>query len=112
MSDFFWSGFVERWCKEKGHTQDVDIYETYDLDWRVTTPNMDPHITPFEILAESEEEVLLRTGFEAVIRMIKNAPMPGFMSFDTDTIEKLEAFEFDDPWDERRFCAADDNQIG
>ena len=37
--------------------------------------------------------------------------MPEFMAFDIDTIEKLEAFTFDDPADPRRFYSAGDNQI-
>ena len=37
--------------------------------------------------------------------------MPEWLGLDTDTIEKPEAFEFDDPWDDRRFFSAGDNQI-
>ena len=37
--------------------------------------------------------------------------MPEQVSWETDTIEKLEAFEFDDPWDRRRYFEAGDNQI-
>ena len=37
--------------------------------------------------------------------------MPDYVSFETDTLEKMEAFRFDDPWDERRFFPAGDNQI-
>lgn len=37
--------------------------------------------------------------------------MPEFISWDTDTIEKLEVLEFDDPCDRRRFFDAGDNQI-
>jgi uroporphyrinogen decarboxylase len=33
------------------------------------------------------------------------------MSFDIDTIEKLQAFEFDDAYDRRRYLEAGDNQI-
>ena len=38
-------------------------------------------------------------------------PMPEQESWATDTIEKLEAFEFDDPADPRRFFSGGDNQI-
>jgi uroporphyrinogen decarboxylase len=72
---------------------------------------MDPHIKQFEILKETETEVVVRTGFEAVIRKKFADPMPEFLHFETDTIEKAEAFEFDDPWDERRYFGAGDNQI-
>jgi uroporphyrinogen decarboxylase len=111
VSDFFWSSFVERWRREFGLPPDADLYRYYDLDWVVTLPNMDPHIKPFEILRQTPEEVVVRTGFEAVIRKKFDYPMPAFLAFETDTLEKLEAFQFDDPWDERRFFSAGDNQI-
>jgi uroporphyrinogen decarboxylase len=111
VSDFFWGSFLERWRQDLGLPADTDIYKYYDLDWIVTVPNMDPHIKEFEILEESEEEVVVRTGFEAVIRKKFADPMPAFLKFETDTIEKMAAFEFDDPWDERRYLGAGDNQI-
>jgi hypothetical protein len=111
LSDFFWGSFIERWQADLGLPEDTDIYEYYDLDWIVTIPNMDPHIKAFETLRESESEVVVKTGFEAVLRKKFKDPMPEFVSFETDTIEKAEAFEFDDPWDERRFFSAGDNQI-
>jgi hypothetical protein len=111
ISDFFWGNFLKRWRAEKGLPEDADVYTYYDLDWQVTIPNMDPHIKSFEILRENEEEVVVRTGFEAVIRKKFADPMPEFIGFDTDTIEKAEAFEFDDPWDNRRYFEAGDNQI-
>jgi uroporphyrinogen decarboxylase len=111
ISDFFWGSFLNRWRAEKDLPEDTDIYSYYNLDWQVTTPNMDPHIKNFEIVEENEEEVIVRTGFEATIRKKFADPMPEFIGFDTDTIEKAETFEFDDPWDQRRFFAAGDNQI-
>lgn len=111
ISDFFWGSFLDRWRKELGLPDDADIYTYYNLDWQVTMPNMDPHIKQFEILRETEEEVVVRTGFEAVIRKKFADPMPAFLEFGTDTIEKAEAFEFDDPWDQRRYFSHGDNQI-
>ncbi|OGO28349.1 MAG: hypothetical protein A2W33_10445 [Chloroflexi bacterium RBG_16_52_11] len=111
ISDFFWGSFLERWRKELGLPSDADIYKYYDLDWIVTVPNMDPHIKQFEVLKETDEEVVVRTGFEATIRKKFADPMPAFLSFDTDTIEKMDAFQFDDPWDDRRFFGRGDNQI-
>ena len=111
VSDFFWGSFLERWREEKGLAPDTDIYTYYDLDWIVTVPNMDPHIKDFEILSETDEEVIVRTGFEAVLRKKFADPMPEILSFDTDTIEMAEAFEFDDPWDDRRYFSGGDNQI-
>jgi len=111
VSDFFWGGFLDRWREELALPHNTDIYKYYDLDWIVTIPNMDPHIKQFEILKETEEEVVVRTGFEAVLRKKFADPMPAFLKFETDTIEKVNLFEFDDPWDDRRYFSAGDNQI-
>jgi uroporphyrinogen decarboxylase len=111
VSDFFWGSFLQRWRKELGLAADADIYRYYDLDWQCTIPNMDPHIKQFEVVKENEEEVVVRTGYEAIIRKKFSAPMPDYMSFDTDTLEKMEAMRFDDPWDQRRYFSGGDNQI-
>jgi uroporphyrinogen decarboxylase len=111
VSDFFWGSFVERWRRELGLPPDADPYSYYDLDWIVTIPNMDPHLRSFAIVRESQNEVWVKTGFETVLRKRLDLPMPEQISWDTDTIEKLEAFEFDDPGDPRRFFDAGDNQI-
>jgi uroporphyrinogen decarboxylase len=111
VSDFFWGSFLKRWRQERDLAPDTDIYRYYDLDWVATVPNMDPRIRPFEVLKQDEEEVVVRTGFGAVIRKRFDQAMPAFVSFDTDTIEKLEALVFDDPWDERRYFRAGDQQL-
>jgi len=111
ISDFFWGSFLKRWREELGLAPDTDIYRYYDLDWMQANPNMDPHIRPFEVLSASEEEVVVRTGFEAVIRKKFDQAMPAFLRFETDTIEKMRAFRFDDPWDERRYFSSGDDQI-
>ena len=111
ISDFFWGSFLARWREELGLEPDTDIYRHYDLDWMQFNPNLDPHIKPFEIVIENDEEVVVRTGFEALIRKKLAYPMPDFLSFETDTVEKMEAFEFDDPWDERRYFRGGDDQI-
>jgi hypothetical protein len=111
VSDFFWGSFITRWREELGLPPDADIYQYYDLDWTATTPNMDPHIRSFDILEEDDEQVIVRTGFEAVIRKKYDRPMPAFLHFETDSIEKMRAFQFDDPWDERRYLGRGDNQL-
>lgn len=111
ISDFFWGGFLKRWREELGLAADTDIYRYYDLDWMQLNPNMDPHIKPFEIVSQNEEEVVVRTGFEALIQKKFAYPMPSFLRFETDTIDKMRAFQFDDPWDERRYFATGDDQI-
>lgn len=111
ISDFFWGSFLKRWREELGLARDADVYRYYDLDWMQFNPNTDPHIKPFEILSENDEEVVVRTGFEAVIQKKLAYPMPAFLKFETDTVEKMDAFQFDDPWDERRYFRRGDDQI-
>ena len=72
---------------------------------------MDPHIKDFEIISENDGDILVKTGFEALIRHRDGRQMPYFEHFETDTPEKMAAFQFDDPWDERRYFKAGDNQI-
>lgn len=111
ISDFFWGSFVKRWREELGLPADASPYYYYDLDWIVTVPNMDPWIRPFETLQETAEEVVVKTGFGAVMHKRFEFPMPEMRSWETDTFEKLERAEFDDPRDRRRFYEAGDNQI-
>ncbi len=111
ISDFFWGGFIRRWRQDLGLPADANPYYHYDLDWIVTVPNMDPHIMNFVTLKQDGEEVVVRTGFETTIRKRFDLPMPEQVSWETDTIEKLEAFEFDDPRDRRRYFGRGDNQI-
>lgn len=111
VGDFFWGQFIHRWKKDLKLPEETDIYTYYDLDWIATVPNMDPHIKNFEFIKNTPEEVIVRTGFEAEILKNMSITMPAFRKFHTDTIDKMEAFESDDPWDDRRYFGAGDNQI-
>lgn len=111
ISDFFWGSFTKRWREELGLAEDANPYYHYDLDWIVTVPNMDPWIRPFETLKETPEEVVVKTGFGAVMHKLFALPMPEMRSWETDTFEKLEAVKFDDPRDPRRLFSQGDNQI-
>ena len=111
VSDFYWGSFIERWKKDLDLPPDTDIYRYYDLDWIVTVPNMDPHIKEFEIIEENDEQVIVKTGFESIIRKKFHDPMPAYLEFETDTIEKLETFQFEDPNEKRRYFNGGDNQI-
>ncbi|HOW39870.1 MAG TPA: uroporphyrinogen decarboxylase family protein [Bacteroidales bacterium] len=111
ISDFFWGSFVSRWRNELKLPADADPYYYYDLDWIVTTPNMDPFIRSFDTIRENDREVVIKTGFLATIRKKYDFPMPEWIGFEIDTIEKLEALVFDDPYDRRRYFSAGDNQI-
>ena len=111
ISDFFWGGFTKRWRKELNLPEDANPYYYYDLDWIATVPNMDPWIRPFETLKENEEEIVVKTGFGAIMRKRFDFPMPEMAEWEIDEFEKLEAVKFDDPCDRRRFFEAGDNQI-
>jgi hypothetical protein len=111
VSDFYWTTFITRWRKELGLAADADIYRHYDLDWICITPNMDPHIKSFQVIKETEEDVILKTGFEATIRKKLGTQMPYFERFDTDDLEKMAAFRFDPADDERRFFKGGDDQL-
>lgn len=111
ISDFFWGGFVRRWQEELQLPPEANPYEYYDLDWIVTIPNMDPKIRPFETVRENAEEVVVKTGFGAIMRKKFDFPMPEFIDWETRSLEELERFEFDDPADPRRYFSAGDNQI-
>lgn len=111
VSDFFWGSFTQRWRAELDLPDDANPYEHYDLDWIVTVPNMDPWIRPFETLSETLDEVVVRTGFGAVMRKRFDLPMPEMRAWEIDSLEALETAEFDDPRDPRRFFDRGDNQI-
>jgi hypothetical protein len=111
ISDFFWGDFKRRWREELGLPEDADPYTYYDLDFVVTIPNMDPWIRPFETIRESDAAVVVKTGYGTTMRKRFDLPMPEMMAWDVDTFSKLEAVQFDDPRDRRRFFDAGDNQI-
>jgi len=109
VGEFFWTGFLSR-CKEKWG-QDFDPYRFFDLDYIVITPNMDPRIQPFQIIEESDQHIVVKTGFGATIRRSGELPMPYFEDFSVHRPEEMADFEFDDPGDPRRFFEGGDDQI-
>jgi uroporphyrinogen decarboxylase len=111
VSDFFWGSFIRRWRRELGLPDDADPYYYYDLDYVVTLPNMDPWIRPFEMLGQNSSEVVVKTGFGAILHKRFEFPMPEMRAWETDSFEKLERVEFDDPRDRRRYFEAGDNQV-
>ncbi len=92
ISDFFWGGFIRRWREELELPDDANPYYHYDLDWIVTVPNMDPQIRSFETLKEDDQEVVVKTGYGAIMRKKFDFPMPEFIGWETDSLEKLETF--------------------
>lgn len=111
IGEFYWYSFIERWRKELNLPADANPYYHYDLDWIVVNPNMDPHIKKFNVVYEDEQEVQVETGYEVIMRKRYDFPMPEMTKWNVDTIEKLVDFEFDDPYDKRRYFEVGDDHI-
>jgi len=111
VGEFFWTNFLRRAKRELDVGDDFDPYRYWDLDMIVVTPNMDPHITGIEVLEDTPERKLVRTGFGATIERRGTCPMPCYLDFETKTYEQMEALAFDDPGDPRRFFEAIDDQV-
>ncbi len=109
--EFFWTNFVRRCRRELDVGDDFDPYRHWDLDMIVMVPNMDPHITGIEVLDDADGRLVVKTGFGATIERRRDYPMPAFLSFEHTTCERIEALEFDDPADPRRYFEAVDDQI-
>ena len=111
VGEFFWTNFLYRARAELDVGDDFDPYRYWDLDLIVITPNMDPRITGIEILEDSDERKLVKTGFGATIERRGAYPMPNYLDFETRTYEQIEALEFDDPADPKRYFESIDDQI-
>jgi len=109
VGEAFWTGFILR-CKERWG-QDFDPYRHFDLDYIIISPNMDPHIRPFEVVSQSGEDIVVKTGFGATIRRSGTLPMPSFEAFSVNRPEEMADFAFDDPADPRRFYQGGDDQL-
>src|SRR5512145_720766 len=111
IGEFFWTNFIRRAKSEKRLPDNFDPYRHWDLDMIVINPNMDPHITGIQVLEESPDRKVVRTGFGATIEMHESCPMPAYREFSTETWEQIESLRFDDAGDERRYFKAIDDQI-
>jgi len=111
VGEFFWTNFIRRARAELKAGDDFDPYRYWDLDVVVINPNMDPHIVGIQVLEDTTERKVVKTGFGATIERRGAYPMPKFLDFDTKTYEQMEALEFDDPKDDRRYYEAIDDQI-
>lgn len=109
VGEFFWTGFLKNARRAWGDA--FDPYRHFDLDYIVVTPNMDPRIRPFEVVSQSGDDIVVKTGFGATIRRRGDAPMPHYDSFSVQQAEAMAEVEFDDPADPRRFYSGGDDQI-
>ena len=111
VGEFFWTNFIRRAKTELDVGDDFDPYRYWDLDMIVITPNMDPHITGIQLIEDTAERKLVKTGFGATIERRSIYPMPNYVDFETRTYEQMDALTFDDPQDRRRYFQAIDDQI-
>ena len=111
LGEFYWGAFLENLKKHLGITGDFDPYQHFDLDLVVHVPNMDPHIKNFEIIEENEKHVIVKTGFECTVMKRFDLPMPHYLDFSVKTVKDMDAFEFDDPADKRRYTDSIDDMI-
>jgi len=109
VSDFFWTGFFKN--AQKVYGNDFDPYRTFDLDYIVINPNMDPIIMDFEVLSEEGEDVTIRTGFGAIAMRRANIPMPHFNDFSVSDPEQLANFVIESARDKRRLYRAGQDQL-
>jgi len=111
VGEFFWTNFMRRAKKELGLGDDFNPYAHWDLDMIVINPNMDPRITGIEIVENTPERRVVKTGFGATIEQRSHYPMPSYAGFETQTYDEIEALEFEDPLDPRRYKEAILDQI-
>jgi len=109
VGEFYWTGFLKQ-CRRKWG-DGFDPYRHFDLDYIVITPNMDPRIQPFEIVEQSGQDIVVKTGFGATIRRRGDVPMPHYETFSVKQPEAMADVEMDDPADPRRFYSGGDDQI-
>ncbi|MCX6089013.1 MAG: hypothetical protein NTX88_01290 [Candidatus Atribacteria bacterium] len=105
LTDFFWSGFYENWLRAFHLPFETDIYDYYDFDIKVISPNMDPRVESCTILEETPEYVVFKSGFGCTVKKIFSAPMPMFLDFGVKRGEDFKTFHFDDPRDDRRYLS-------
>jgi len=111
LGEFYWGSFLENLKRHLGVTGSFDPYEYFDLDIVVLMPNMDPHIKNFEIVEETQNYVTVKTGFECTVMKRFDLPMPHYVDFDTKSVADMDAFEFDDPFDRKRYFESVDDMI-
>lgn len=111
IGEFFWTNFLRRARSELGAGAAFDPYRYWDLDFVVINPNMDPRLTGLRVLEDTPDRTVVKTGFGATIERRQRYPMPQYLAFETQTCAQMEAFQFDDPRDDRRYYSALDDQI-
>ena len=68
LGDFYWTEFLNKWREKFNLPSDTDIYEYYDLDVKVISPNMDPKVESCQIVEETPEYVVFKSGFGCTVK--------------------------------------------
>lgn len=100
---FFWEEFIDNWRKYFNLDKDTNIFKYYDFDIVACTPNIDPHINNVKEIEKTENYVIYRGGFGSTLKLDFSQPVPNFVKYAVKDIKDLEKFEFEDPYDNRRY---------
>lgn len=103
ITDFYWSLFLKKWWEEKGLESATDIYSYYDLDMIVVNPNMDPVPHLPEIVEDTHDTIVYRSGWGTIVKMKKDAPMPGYIEYGIKDVKEYATYTFSDPLDTVRY---------
>ncbi len=100
---FFWEEFIDNWQKYFKLDSDTDIFKYYDFDIVLCTSNIDPHINNVKEIEKTENYVIYKGGFGSTLKLDFSQPVPNFIKYAVEYIKDLERFEFEDPYDNRRY---------
>ncbi|HSV31324.1 MAG TPA: uroporphyrinogen decarboxylase family protein [Atribacteraceae bacterium] len=103
LTDFYWTDFYRNWLREMNLPEGTDIYEYYDLDVKLITPNIDPRVESCRVLEQTKDYVVFKSGFGCTVKKDFSAPMPMFLDFEVKSASELSSFRFEDPRDDRRY---------
>jgi len=92
ITEYFWDEFLEKWREEKHLSEDKDIYQYYDLDLKIISPNMDPQIESCQIIKQTKEHVIFKSGFGCTLKKNYSTPIPQFLDFSIHSAKEYERF--------------------
>lgn len=103
---FFWAGFIEKWRTHFALDKSVEIFEYYDHDLILCSPNIDPHIDNVREIEKTDKYVIYRGGFGSILKLDADQPVPDFIDYAVKDAGELENFIFQDPHDDRRYSSS------
>ena len=100
---FFWDAFITNWKNYFKLGKEIDIFTYYDLDMVVCSPNIDPIIDNVKEIEKTINYVIYRSGFGSILKLNFLQPIHEFIDYAVKDIKDLDKFDFDDPFNEKRF---------